>query len=280
MTRNAFILPFSLMNMYKKRVTFRIMLVYFFILALFLLRLSLAVTPSGANVNTLNSTSATAAAPSSVAAQAGNVSELNIFGYSVTQSWQGYNGNVTGAIQLADGSNFVMYNWSVISPQGEVFASTNSSIQWGNIQCFNFSARGNFSSDTAQAGGTSLYGINLTQLEAQYGIAYDDVDGVNETFTLSGSGTHDLFYVANQQFSEGECRNTRVYDNTGQGVSDHFEEALLYEPTSASVIFASLIEKDLFSYNNRTSDFEMLVLEDGHGTNVATTPYYFFVELQ
>src|SRR3989344_2131805 len=67
-----------------------------------------AISPSGANVNVLNSSTATADAAGSVPAQAGNVSELNIFGYSTTQTWQGYFGNVTGAIKLADSSGSVI----------------------------------------------------------------------------------------------------------------------------------------------------------------------------
>ena len=57
-----------------------------------------------------------------------------------------------------------------------------------------------------------------------------------------------------------------------------FDEALLYD--GYSTVFASLLKKDANNFAGRTSDFEMIVLEDGHGTNVATTPYYFWVELQ
>lgn len=264
------------------KIKFIFGLISFSLLIIFLqLSLVESVGPTGANITEERSETAPSDAPGSYEAQAGNVTELNIFGYSTTQSWQGYFGNVSGTIQLADGGDKVLYNWSLANPQGEVYASINSSITWTNIQCLNFTATGAGTDESGNGGTTNLYGTNLTSLESNFNIASDDVDGVNETFTLSGAGTHDLFYTSNNEFSEGECISTRVFGDSGQGESNEFEEVLLYEPTSASVIFASLIEEaSILGFDSRDYDFEMLVLEDGHGTDVDTTTYYFFVELE
>jgi len=211
-------------------------------------------------------------------AYAGNVTELTVSGFTTTQTWQGYFGNVSGVIQLADNNDNVLYNWSLASPAGEVYASTNQTITWGNVQCLNFTATGTQTGDTA-GGGTSVTGTNLTTLESQFNVASDDVDGVNEPFSLLGP--HDLFYTASQQFSVGECLSTLVYDSTGTGVDNNFEEVLLYEPTSTSVIFTSILdEADTSGFDSGFHDFEMLVLEDGHGVDVTSTTYYFFVELE
>jgi hypothetical protein len=240
--------------------------------------------PSGAAVTKGASSTAAAESAGSDNANAGNVTELTITGHTTTQSWQGYFGNVTGVVQLADGSNKVLYNWSVASPRGEVYASTNQTIYWGNIQCFNFTATGTHANEAALGGTTSNYGTNQLQLQAQYGISNNvtdyDVDAVNETFYLIGPGTHQLFYTANKRFSEGQCQNTRVFDATGKGVATNFEEVLQYEPTTTSVIFTSILNRDVPGFDSRTHDFEMLVLDNGHGTDVSTTTYYFFVELQ
>jgi hypothetical protein len=248
-------------------------------LVLFNVSFILAVEPFGANVTELNSERAPADSPSGVQAIAGNVTELNIFGFSTTQSWQGYFGNVSGTIQLADSNDNVLYNWSLASPQGEIYASTNSSINWGYIQCFNFTAQGTYQDDTANAGATSLYGTNLTQLESSFNIAPDDVDGVDETFSLLGTG-HNTFYTNNLEFSEGECPNTRVFSDAGQGEDNKFEEVLLYEPTTRSIIFTSILNEDVLGFDNNSHDFQMLVLEDGHRTDTDTTTYYFYVELE
>lgn len=242
--------------------------------------LVLAVQPFGANYTEVSNERAPADAPQSHQAIAGNVTELNIQGFTITQSWQGYYGNVSGTIQLADANDRVFYNWSLASPQGEVYASTNDSLDWTNIQCLNYSASGTFADDSANAGGTSQFGLNLTQVESSFNISSDDVDGLNETFTLSGAGTHDLFYTNNLQFSEGECRSTRIFDASGQGVNNNFEEVLLYEPTTRSLVFTSLLDQNALGFDGAARDFQMLVLEDGHNTDTSTTNYYFYVELE
>lgn len=243
--------------------------------------------PFGADVTDLGSERAPEDDATSNDALAGNTTELDISGYSVTQSWQGYFGNVSGTIMLADSDDNVMYNWSLASPEGEIYASTNDSLQWDNIQCFNFTATGTYGDDTGNAGDTSLHGTNLSQLESRFGIVHDDVDGVNETFSIdgsheSGSGlTHDLFYTNNLEFSAGECLSTHVFTDS-QGPEDGtFQEVLMYEPETQSVVFTALLdEEDPTGFDQESHDFEMLVLEDGHGTDTAVTPYYFWVELE
>ena len=95
-------------------------------LILFQVTLVLAVQPFGANYTFVNSTRAPADTASSYPAIAGNVTEINIDGFTTTQTWQGYYGNISGSIQLANADNKVMYNWSLASPQGEIYASTTS----------------------------------------------------------------------------------------------------------------------------------------------------------
>jgi hypothetical protein len=204
---------------------------------------------------------------------------LDIDSNSTTQSWQGYYGNVSGTIILADGSDNVLYNWTMASPEGVILASTNSSVYWDNIQCFNFSAAGDYTSESGTGGTTNIYGTNLNQLESRYNIGSSDADGVNETFTLSGGGTHDLFYINNKEFSEGECNSTRVFSSGGSQINNQFEEALLYEPVSHSVVFAGLLNEDVVGFDNDPHDFEMLVLEDGHGVDVSTSTYYFYAQM-
>ena len=246
-----------------------------------------AVEPYGANYTTIDSERAPADNASSHEAIAGNVTELDISGFTTTQSWQGYFGNVSGVVQLADSDDYVMYNWTLSSPEGEVYAARNSSITWTNIQCFNFTAAGNYSDDTGQRGNTSLYGMNLTQLEAEYNISWDDVDGVNETFSLagtheSGAGlSHDLFYTNNLDFTPGECLSTHIFNGTEVPQDSTFQEVLLYDPDTRTVVFTSILdEADTVGFDQKYHDFEMLVLEEGKGTDIDTTTYWFYVELE
>ncbi len=247
----------------------------------------LAVRPYGANYTEVDTETAPTDPAASHDAYAGNVTELSVTGYSTTQSWQGYFGNVSGVVQLADSDDNVMYNWTLASPEGEIYAAQNDSLEWSYIQCFNFTATGTYGDDTGQAGATSLAGKNLSQLEADFGISWDDVDGVNETFSLDGhheSGedlAHDLFYTANFEFAAGECLSTHIFTDSGSAEDSKFQEVLLYEPNAQVEVFTAILdEEDVTGFDNNYHDFEMLVLDDGHGTDTAPTTYYFYVEIE
>lgn len=233
---------------------------YLFLLATILTLSSFGfvlANPNGAGTVTPG-TSSTGLADnaSNHSAIAGNVTELTISGNSITQSWQGYFGNVSGAIRLADASGNPMYNWSIASPNGEVFASTADSITWSSIDCFNWTADG-------------------TALETSFNVN-DSADGVNETFTDANS--HAAFYVGAKSFTAGECMSADIFDASGASVDGTFEEVLLNDGTNT--VFTSLLEKDVSGFNGASHDFEMLVLEDGHDGDTSTTPYFFYIELE
>ncbi len=249
---------------------------------LVILPLVRAITPTGSSVTPGTPQTTQADTAGNDSAFAGNTTFIAITAFSSTQTWQGYFGNVSGVIQLADNSDNVIYNWTLAEPSGEVYASTNSSVSWPFIQCFNFSANGTGSASGETAGGTNVKGVNLTVLESSFGILTDDVDGVNETFSFTPAGDgHDLFYTANLQFSAGECLSTKNYNSGGTPAANNFEEVLLFEPVTSSLVFASILEEGtLNGFNGQDNDFEMLVLENGHGTDTSTTTYYFFVELE
>jgi hypothetical protein len=223
-----------------------------------------AVQPFGVEQNGLvkvNSTRAPMDIAGNHTAIAGNVTELDITAFSITQTWQGYFGNVSGTIQLTDADDNVMYNWSLANPEGEVYATELTTVDWDGITCFDLSAE-------------------HATLEAYFNITSNDVDGVNETF--SDANTHDLFYTNNVEFVAGECSATYIYDDTGSGDSTKFQEVLMTDGTSnETIIYAAIIEESsVVGFDNRDHDFQMLVLEDGHGTDTATRDYYFYVELE
>lgn len=249
----------------------------------------IALEPFGATVNPVSpSDSATVDnAGNDPNAIAGNITSITVSGFSVTQSWQGYFGNVTGVITLEDNGGNVMYNWSESSPEGEIFASTNSSLEWNYIQCFNLTAAGTYASDTGNAGATSQFGTNMTILEDEFNIAFDDRDGVNETFNYNGTQPqgealiHDEFVVNSLLFTPGECgAATHLFADTNSSEDSSFQEVILYEPSTSSVVFMSILDEDELGFDDDPHDFQMMVLEDGHGTDTNTDTYYFWVELE
>ncbi|RME53530.1 hypothetical protein D6783_01785 [Candidatus Woesearchaeota archaeon] len=199
---------------------------------------------------------------------AGNITHLTIFGITQTKAWQGYLGNITGTIVLDDANNNTFYNWSAAEPQGEVYASTNITIDWANIACYNFTATG---------GGYR----NVSILEQEFNIQTDDVDGVNETFNLTNHPTLHVGYV-----TLTGCPTTYIFQNDNRQTTN-FPNMLLYDTTGNALVFATFIENDesgnttdINGYDGNPTDFQMLVLEDGHGNDTQTTTYYFWVELE
>ncbi|MDA3836419.1 MAG: hypothetical protein PF542_02240 [Nanoarchaeota archaeon] len=195
----------------------------------------------------------------STTAIAGNVTELTITGFSTTQAWQGYFGNVSGTIQLVDGADNVMYNWSLADPEGEVYASeTGDTINWTGIKCWDMAT------DNAA-------------LEASYDIVSNDVDGVDETFNWT---THSEFFVNNIQIDANSCNSTRIFNSNGKGEAADYEEVIL-EGGSGEVIWTAIIEEaSIIGFDQKDHDFQMLVPEDGHDIDTATRQYYFYVELE
>jgi hypothetical protein len=205
-----------------------------------------------------------------VEAEAGNVSELIINDTRSTEAWQGYYGNITGQIVLADGSNAKFYSWDLLSPTGEVFAANASTgVIWDNVRCVNFS------------GPTKTYqNMNQSVLEDAYGINATDLDGFNETFDqvyTCGGSQPACIKVGTVTIPNNTCHMTTTYVN-GATQTNSFKEILITD--NASVIFTTIVESDVTGYDGRKHDFQMLVAENGHpGYEYTTTNWYFYVEL-
>lgn len=200
-------------------------------------------------------------ASTSVPAQAGNVTELNINVTSVTKTWQGYFGNVTGRLTLADARNLSMYEWGVANPHGQVYASPSQITNWADAECFNYSA--------------SSPELNLSELEKSINVGANDPDGVNETFKYNFAGS---FWVGNVRVnSTSGCKASYTYKQS-QNQTVNFAEVLLTDKTN--IIYTTIIEDNIMGFDNRTHDFQMLVGQNGHPGGPSTTPYYFYVELE
>jgi len=219
------------------------------------------------NINYVGSSRANTSSypPASTQAEAGNVTQLNLTAISTTKAWQGYYGEITGTITLENANGDVFYNWSAMEPKGEIYASINNTINWDNIQCFEWS-------------GTP----DLETVESWYGIEDDDADGINETFT---DDSNIAFSVGTHNISANTCPATNVYQNGGP-VPGNFENVLLTD--GVTIIFTTIIENneadnatDIVGFDGQTHDFQLLVAENGHdGYEDTTTTYYFWAEIE
>jgi hypothetical protein len=230
-----------------------------------------AAPPTGANsVSKVNSSRRTDFNDTvkTVDAQAGNVTELQINITMQTNHWQGYYGNISGRITLDDASNFSMYQWTNIDGvTGNIFATEASSVTWANVICANISATMNNSGcgGTAQTSGDCL---NITEMNTKYGMNSNDGDGVDKTFTSTSNINIDTLSLTS-------CPATNLFENdTAQ--TGHWDEVLLNVNNTEDLVFAAVTEDDVWGFNNKTWDFQMLV---GENEAVGTTTYYFYVEL-
>jgi hypothetical protein len=195
-----------------------------------------------------------AAGAKNVSALAGNVSELTISATAITDVWQGYFGNITGTVVLDDANNKSMYAWQDLSPAGEIFAvRTADAVSWASISCANNS--------------------EIAAEESALNITAGELDGINETFNRTS--TTDI-YVGTQPVAD--CIFSQyLFENDAAAVSNNFEEILLHDGTN--MVYTAIINQDKTGYDNAAHDFQLMVPEDGHSGNTATTPYYFYVEL-
>jgi hypothetical protein len=216
-------------------------------------------------------------------ALAGNVSQLIFNGTTVTRTFQGYYGNISGIITLGDSSNNTLYDWTLASPQGEIYAVRNNTVPlWETVVC-------------ADQPHIQTEDLRLNVNETK------DEDAVNRTFVIGGAPdqvarftadfSYPQFWVANQSIEANTCAVATMY-NSSYAPSPYFKEVLLQDETKSYMIYTALIAHtiqpfpgpdDFNGFNGGNWDFEMMVGEDGHGANIGdtatTSTYWFYLEL-
>jgi hypothetical protein len=248
-------------------------------LALAILAISFAYAlPSGPTgpIVPINSERLPTWAPQVIDAVAGNITEFNTDTSSITRTWQGYFGNVTGTIVLGDANNNTLYDWSVSNPQGEIFAVRSATVpSWSATRCANQAE------------------LQQEDLDLNVNTTIDE-DAVNRTFVVLGSAEaqfnfgsalgHPTFWVADSQINTNTCAVTYLYN---AGIPDaNFREVILSDNGAVPIIYTAFLahtfnpSAESTGFDGLTHDFQMIVGEDGHGTDIAATPYYFYLELE
>lgn len=196
---------------------------------------------------------------------ASNATEINISGghiatinLTVTQQnsrWKAFVGNVTGKFTLDDSAGSTIYDWTLASITGRVFATRNSStISWPHINC---STNATLEVENAA--------MNQTN-------AFDNI-----TFTFR-QRDHASFFVGAVQILADNCPSLHTYINSATQSSD-FEEVALNDWSSNVTVYGTIMENDLGGFDGGQYDFQMLVPENGAPGYTGYTPYYLYVEL-
>ena len=82
-----------------------------------------------------------------------------------------------------------------------------------------------------------------------------------------------------------------TYDTTGDSdptivggarAGGSYQEVILIDILSNALLYTAIIdfERNTTGFNGKVWDFQMIVPEDGHGTDTATTEYNFYLELE
>lgn len=208
-----------------------------------------AIVGPSSSMPTINNTAAL------IPAEASNVSELFFDASTITNTWQGYYGNIVGKIQLVDASSSVFYDWSLVSPNGEVYATRLPSVTWANVRCAN--------------------SAELASEDIALGVMYNASDSVANTFR--NTSNFSKFYTGDIQINDTQnCYAIHLNNNTG-AQSTQYAEVLLSD--SSLMIYTAIIDPEAIGFDGNAYDFQMIVGEDGHNDNNNPTMYYFYLEI-
>jgi hypothetical protein len=212
--------------------------------------------PSGPQVLYNNTETAPVREATEIITAGGSFTTILLNATTQTPRWKAYAGNVSGRLVLDDSINKSIYDWTLSSVTGEVYATRNASISWAGIAC----------ADRAR----------LITEETSLNMSSGNADTINKTFV---NQKHRSFYVGAVLIQNSTCPSVATYINdAAQTVSENavFQEVILKDSAS-SVIFASLINQSVIGFNGQRYDFQMIVPENEYAAS--PTPYYLYVEL-
>lgn len=224
----------------------------------------------------------------------GYIHVINIAETTQTNKWIGFVGNISGTYGLQDASGNNLYDWTITSTGGEVYATqegpsgSTSSIYEGGIPDW-----------------TNMVCANYTQIQTLMHIhnhTGTDEDSLNNTFLNGSNWNATSFYVGETLINDttvlggtGDCYGVWLNGANGAHQSENWSEIMLTDQTYENettgqyagtpyqiqydVIFATLVEDSLTGFNGQQYDYQMILPESGLEGNQNNIAYYFYVEL-
>ncbi len=189
----------------------------------------------------------------------GSITTIVMSAVQQNYKWKAYVGNISATFTLDDADDYTIYQWTLDSITGEVYATrSDTAPTWSGIGCGD--AADKAAEDTA--------------------LSHDSTrgDSINRTFSTA---THKAFNVGPVEIDASTCYATTTYMNDTAVVLAEdaaWQEVLLHDGTN--MIYTSFVEENTYGYRNgTTNDFQMILPDDAVSTN-ATIPYFFYVELE
>ncbi|MGV8152127.1 MAG: hypothetical protein ACP5OG_03525 [Candidatus Nanoarchaeia archaeon] len=228
---------------------------FVFLLALSFISIVNAVPEGPSLVNiTSNTTKATNNATNISTVPGGYIAKINITANLKNTRWKGFVGWVTGKFSLMDVDGSTIFDWSLSSTNGKIYATrAPETIEWGTINC-----------------------SNLSRMEIENTlINHTNVDD-NITATFFNS-SHPEFSVGTKTIPANNCSSLNTYIENATGATAEFYEMVLDD--GDDIVYATILENNQLGYNSLNYDFQMIVPENGASSFSGITPYYLYVEI-
>ena len=212
-------------------------------LAVLVLSFSLAVAaPSGASTTAGTSETGTATSSSSLNADGGNVTYVDVSSNVITSRWAGFYGNVSGNLLLADASANNFYQWTVGSMDGAVvYAASGSVSDWSSTNI-----------------------VPLTNANAPAWVQGAATDNFTNTFSATESFSSSSLTIASTPY-------VTTYNSTG--VAGNLKTYALYATAETAHVWAGKVVDDANGFNGNSVDYQILLPAQ------TGTTYNFYLEL-
>jgi hypothetical protein len=212
--------------------------------------------PQGPTITFNNTQTVTPQPATAITTAGGSFTTIILNATQQTPRWKAYVGNVTGRLVLDDATSRSIFDWSLASVTGEVYASRNGSIDWATIACANRTTILN--EDDV---------LNMSQ---------NNPDTINRTFS---NKIHRSFYVGSELIQNSTCQAIATYVNDSAQTPNenaNFQEILLQDDVGR-MVYSTLINQNVTGFNTQKYDFQLIVAENEYQSSPTT--YYMYVEL-
>jgi hypothetical protein len=214
----------------------------------------------------------------------GYIHYMNIDESAPTQKWKAYVGNVTGEFALQDASGNAIYDWTIATIAGELYATKEAPT--GGAGLF----QGGVPLWTAVRCANSTM---ITDEEGQFSHTASDEDSYSNTFKNGNNFNLTTFYAGEKQVTDttvwgtGDCYGAYLMKNNADQFVD-WQEVVLADGTyedegggnyDYDIIYAALLENNVNGFNNVPYDFQILLPESGLDGAQTPVTYYFYIEL-
>src|SRR3989344_1062503 len=284
-------------------------------IALLLLMMTLAAAVVYAQASTQPSAPSTLNIQSSTTALYPNATALNgTRGYiytvelnesAPTQKWVGYVGNVNGEYALQDASGNALYDWSIATITGELYATKEGAFItagttevtnpyagcipiWSNLSCAGWELVRKES---------AYFNHSFTNVSTAGSANTAQEDALVRTFTNGSGFANPGFYAGERQVTDsiiglgqtGTCFGINLNQNNADQTARWYEimatdgteqlENAAGNSNAYDIVYVSLLENDTVGYNGATYDFQTLLPQSGLSGAQSNIAFYFYVEL-